>query len=259
MVLQNAKPMTNSLIKPYLKKLTLQVHPDFFHGDAIKKQHNANMLQQLYTVLDPILRPTASTMLTEPTRLTFYNKRSSTQRRRSSPTIIPGVVFATPKQPWPTIQTFFSLCQQLDISILPSDRDAVQAMIRQQTTQTPQRKPPRSLQQEFADALYKDHQQQQQQQQVTGGMILDQPLFMCDPKLNRQHVADRMAQWLPQLHPELWWGRLPTLYLSSSTRLEEDRTKGILILHDDMTLEEMNAYIQQYLPTKLKEHKDQSP
>jgi muramoyltetrapeptide carboxypeptidase LdcA involved in peptidoglycan recycling len=111
-------------------------------------------------------------------------------------------------------------------------------MIRQQTTPPGQRKPPRSLQQEFAHALYKDHQQQQQQQQqVTGEMILDQPLFMCDPKLNRQGAADRMAQWLPQLHPELWWGRLPTLYLSSSTRLEEDRAKGILILHDDMTLE----------------------
>ncbi|KAI8344305.1 hypothetical protein BC941DRAFT_464533 [Chlamydoabsidia padenii] len=253
-----AKPVATSLIKPYLKKLTLQVHPDFFHGDGIKKQHNANMLQQLYTVLDPILRPNTSTPLTEPVRLSFYNKRALQQQRRrktSCASILPGVVFSTPKQAWPTIQTFFSLCQQLDISILPSDQDAVQAMI------TPPKKKHqghRSLQQEFAEALYKEQQQQQTQGVWTRAMVLEQPFFMCDDKVDRQAAADKLVQWLPSLHPERWWGRLPTLFLSLPMD-GGDLAKGILILDDTMTLEEMDKYIRHHLDIKLKEYQGQSP
>ncbi|CAO3590042.1 unnamed protein product [Absidia cylindrospora] len=259
MVFQTTRPVAAFLIKPYLKKLTLSVHPDFFHGDKIKKQHNAEFLQQLYTILDPILRPaTASTTTAsvDPIQLNFYNKlgnevlKPKTQRRKQipRPTKTQDVVFSDPKQTWSTV----------DSSSLFADNSTSLSyrLIRMQ-------KPHISLTQEFANAFYKEQQQpqrpqqQQQQQQWSRSCIMDQKLFMWDPQLDSNHVMDKFSEWLPHLHPEQWWGKLPTLFLSAQMPPPSGQlAKGILILDDSMTMEDMNKYIQQHLKIKMKEYQD---
>ncbi|KAI8097612.1 uncharacterized protein BX664DRAFT_326799, partial [Halteromyces radiatus] len=255
------KPVATSLIKPYLKKLVLQVHPDFFVADAVKKQHNAQTLQQLYSILNPILRPSLTATLKQPVQVSFYRKQSKRSTSKQQP-MKPGVLFSHPEQMWPTIQSFFSLCEQLDVKVLPSDQNTVQDMIQQQQQQKTTHRSKRSIPpfgQEFANAFYKEQQQERPKKiEWTPSMILNEKLFMCDPSLDAQQIADKLVSWLPQLQPELWWGKLPTLYVSSSSLPSDDLAKGILILNDAMDCQDINEYLRQHLKTKLEEYQAQS-
>ncbi|ORX52416.1 hypothetical protein DM01DRAFT_1408291 [Hesseltinella vesiculosa] len=239
------------LIKPYLKKVVLKVHPDFFVKEPIKKQHNAAALQQLYTILQPVLRPeqpsTSPKRPDAPMSLSFYLKGASSMN--------PSVMFTSPRHVWPIVHDFLILCQQLHVPVNAMDLAAVQQTLDHQKRHTN----PRSLHQEFATALYQQEQRRAgQPTHWTPAMILEQPLLMCDPSIDQQRLANHLAQWLPQLTPHQWWGRLPTLVVPANTHpLPDHLCKGILVLHDSMTPKDIQAYLDTHLQRKLKEYQDQ--
>ncbi|KAI8073892.1 hypothetical protein BC940DRAFT_289451 [Gongronella butleri] len=256
-------PRAAALIKPYLNKVVLQVHPDFFVHDASKKKHNAQALQQLYDVLHPILRPQQQEThkkQSDPITLRFFRKGNKGQQQQQQ---APSVVFQAPGDVWPTVQDFFELCDHLAVPIQPSDRQAVRdtvAHLRQRL----HRHPARSLQQQFADALYQEHHRHYQnanhnENTWTPTAILRQPLLMCHPDVDQDRVATQFAQWLPHLEPARWWGILPTLIVPEHDyhrASDNTSTKGILVLHDAMTEKDIRAYLGQHLQQKLRERSE---
>src|SRR4051794_25531891 len=48
-------PMTTTLLKRYLNPFVLRTHPDFFSNHPAAKSINAASLQQLYSILNPLL------------------------------------------------------------------------------------------------------------------------------------------------------------------------------------------------------------
>lgn len=248
-----------SLIKPYLRKLVLQTHPDFFQRDPIKAKHNAASLQQLYTILNPILKqdnrskskPANEEAGHDDTNIpvAFYPKHASkaaasaaSARSRVSISFDPRPISA-----WHTAASVLDLCRQLDIKVATSDDQAVQQMISKEmaaSASNTQRSSYKSLREQFVRALYQQHQQQQPQQKVVKQHWTTQEVFnnrhlMFAPSVDKKAMASRLAQWLGELHPEKWWGQLPVLVLpaTAAASLSPDRAKGILVLTSEMNLE----------------------
>ncbi|KAI9300537.1 hypothetical protein BJ944DRAFT_291627 [Cunninghamella echinulata] len=270
------KQAAASLIKPYLKKFILQIHPDFFHHDHIKKQHNAQKLQELYTILNPILHSTKPLSTTQPKistpiSISFYKKQQQEQflqktaikkkkekKGKDDSTNTNEMIsfsFSDTQQVWPTIQHFLSLCQQANIMILQSDQEAVQSMVQQQYKKPTTTRPPLTLREEFKKALYHDEEIKNRKNinndniQWTKERVLNEKLCMYDPNIkDLNHFANQLIKWLPHLQPEKWWGKIPTLFLSSSMKKDPDliKQKDILILYEDMDLDDIQRSIQHY-------------
>ncbi|CAO3652970.1 unnamed protein product [Cunninghamella echinulata] len=276
------KQAAASLIKPYLKKFILQIHPDFFHHDHIKKQHNAQKLQELYTILNPILQSTkplstAQPKITTPLSISFYKKQQQEpllqkttikkkkekkekkdNNNNNNNNKMISFSFSDTQQVWPTVQHFLSLCQQANIMILQSDQEAVQSMIQQQQQQHYKKsttRSPLSLGEEFKKALYHDEEIKNRKNinndtfQWTKERILNEKLCMYDPNIkDLNHFTNQLIKWLPHLQPEKWWGKIPTLFLSSSMKMDPDliKQKDILILYEDMNLDDIQQSIQHY-------------
>ncbi|KAI8372800.1 uncharacterized protein BYT42DRAFT_578067 [Radiomyces spectabilis] len=228
-----------TLIKPYLKKLVLQVHPDFFHHDAVKKATNAQSLQRLYGALNPILKPTsASPSKQDACRLEFYSK---------SKKHVKGDFNASLSE-WLTVRSFFNLCHEIGVDILPSDKDIVESMVAQSTKTKKQK----SLSEEFAEALY---QQSGVPTEWTAKHILQNRLLMFDPAVDQHTVAERLSQWLPELKPHLWWNKLPVLFIASRDTLPPSPlTKGVLVFTADMQCADMAQYLKTNLSNKQQEY-----
>lgn len=235
-----------SLIKPYLRKLVLQTHPDFFQRDPIKAKHNAASLQQLYTILNPILKqddrhkskPTSEACHDDTSiPVTFYPKHDKKAASRVS------IAFdSRPMSVWHTAASVLDLCRQLDIKVATSDEQAVQQMISKAmaSSNTQQSSSYKSLREQFVRALYQQHQQQQQPSKVkhwTTQEIYNNRHLMFAPSVDKQVMASRLAQWMGELHPEKWWGQLPVLVIPATASLSPDSTKGILVLTSEMNLE----------------------
>lgn len=233
-----------AIVKPYLKKFVLKTHPDFFAKAPSQAQVNAKSLQQLYTVLDPILKssnvsrtPESSRRKGQPLRLTFHSKTNP--RQSFTGTFQEN---ATTGSPWATVQAFLKLCQQADIQVPASDIDAVRQMLaKQQATAKKKNKPAKSLTQEFAEALHKHYYYHTgpsiQKTSWTPDEILQNRLLMFGPTVNRDDWALRLSHWLPHLEPGKWWGILPTLVLPShSDEIPSELARGMLVLTGDMQL-----------------------
>lgn len=206
-----------TLIKPYLKKFILQTHPDFFQFEKIKKQTNAASLQKL----NNLLQSKSSTK--ETSRLQFFTK----QTRQSI-----SIEFDPKGTEWDHVNSFLSLCQKLNISILPSDMDIVQTELNKQQSS---KGPKKTLAQEFADELYK--QQRVNHIDWTTTDILNNPLIQFDPSINKKSMAARLCKWLPYLQPGRWWNKVPLMIISPENEIPKNLSEGIMVIYSDMTLE----------------------
>lgn len=280
-----------SLIKPYLRKLVLQTHPDFFQRDPIKAKHNAASLQQLYTILNPILQQQDNRSKSKRGNeaghddtsipVAFYPKHASNAASRVSISFDPRPISA-----WHTAASVLDLCRQLDIKVATSDDQAVHQMISKEMASSSERSSYKSLREQFVRALYQQHQQQQQQPQQqkvkhwTMQEIFNNRHLMFAPSVDKKVMASRLAQWLGELHPEKWWGQLPVLVLpaTAAASLSPDRAKGILVLTSEMDLEgnlynhvykkrtayiyffilllEMKCYLEQHVAVKKREYQE---
>ncbi|KAL0083620.1 hypothetical protein J3Q64DRAFT_1138542 [Phycomyces blakesleeanus] len=234
--------MASSLVKPYLKKFVLRTHPDFFGHDLSRKRCNEDSLQQLYTLLGPLLKKSPP-MVKEKTRLAFYDKSSQKQ--------VEGT-FDQPTSEWATLQSFLSLCKELGIPIKSSDMDTVRSMV-SQSSGTRAARMHKSLKQEFAEALYKGH-DTSFRREWTPKTVLENRLLMMGPSVDKNKMAERLCEILPQLKPEIWWGKIPVLIVSPESSLPVTLTKGMLILTSDMQCADIEQYLAANFERKHAEH-----
>ncbi|KAG0168784.1 hypothetical protein DFQ28_001933 [Apophysomyces sp. BC1034] len=237
----------NTLLKPYLKRFMLQTHPDFFSNDPIKKKVNAASLQRLHGVLNPVLNRTPNVVDKSDIRLDFYSKRSGDS-------VVVGT-FDRSGSEWTTVRSFLNLCQQVGIDIMQSDIEAVDAM--NVPPPTSHKRP--SLQQEFADALYRQHEESRvAATEWTPALVLRNPLLSFDQTVDKAKMARQLSQWLPQLRPKRWWGKIPVVVVSADTlplQPPDNLTEGILILTADMQCADMARYLETNLEKKQTEYR----
>lgn len=226
---------SNTILKPYLRKFILQIHPDFFHHDKLKKETNAASLQKLYNVLQPT--PPKSSTTQQAIKLEFFTKQQRQKKKETSKAI---VEFSAQDSEWHKTSTFFRLCQQLNIPILQSDLDIVHDMMSKELIPV-KKGSHKSLTKEFAEKLYKQHAASSTaQKEIDANDILNHKLVMFDPAVkNTKSFATNLSVWLPQLQPEKWWGKIPIMIISPGSELppQTEATKGILILKSNMKLE----------------------
>lgn len=223
--------MANKILKPYLRKFVLQTHPDFFHHDKLRKTTNAASLQSLYDLLQP---STATSRQPKSTvKLEFFIKG---QKKKDKNTV--SSVFCSHDSDWDKADSFLKLCQQANIPVLPTDLEMVQDMVKKQCFKHESAPKYKSLTKEFAEKLYKEQAFTPSKQEWTEKDILNQSLIMFDAPVNKKLTASKLSQWLPQLQPQLWWGKIPMLVLAStSDQPPKELTKGMLVIRNDMELQ----------------------
>ncbi|KAI8146262.1 hypothetical protein BJV82DRAFT_576552 [Fennellomyces sp. T-0311] len=228
-----------SLIKPYLKKLVLQTHPDFFHHDPSKSKLNSASLQQLYTLLNPLLRNEPRPKKGPTLQLEFYGKNMRHKRILAQ--------FEHGSE-WQTASALLDLCAQLDIQVAPSDREAVKTM----TTKSPSRRS--DLTKEFARAFHR--QAQEKPIEWSPDLILRNKLLTFGPSVDRQEIAIRWCDFMAELEPERWWGILPALVVTrkdATSLASSERGRGILVFTSDMGCSEIKNYLKANLDIKRRE------
>ncbi|KAI9311197.1 hypothetical protein BX666DRAFT_1072238 [Dichotomocladium elegans] len=249
-----------SLLKPYLRKLVLQTHPDFFQRNPTKGKQNAQSLQRLYAVLNPILNQGEPNdtihRAEEPMELKFYSKRKDDR-------LVTSTFDPAPPTPWHTVASLFQLCKQLDIQVQTSDEDACQAMIDAAAEKNKRRSMNyKSLRAEFARAFYENEQKgQQHDPRRTGAWTRDEILMNRQltfaSGVNRDQFASMLSKSMPQLQPRLWWGQLPILVVPpKSTLPSPERVKGILIFSSDMDTAALKDYLEAHLTSKKQEYQE---
>ncbi|KAI9469313.1 hypothetical protein BDB00DRAFT_934472 [Zychaea mexicana] len=258
-----------ALVKPYLKKLVLQTHPDFFHGDPLKGKRNAASLQQLYTILNPLLKNEQrekKLKKEQSVQLEFYGKKARKTR------IVSTFESSTNNNEWQTAASLLGLCKQLDIDVATSDMQAVQDMTQKQAAAneaTAMHKKRGGLREEFARALHKQHTMAgtaaaaARRLPWSPNLILGNRLLTFGPRVDKHAVAQQWTGCMAKLEPERWWGILPVLVVATQEdgqRLaHSERGRGILIFSSDMgcsdfiTGLEMKAYLEANLETKRNE------
>lgn len=223
--------MTNKILKPYLRKFILQTHPDFFHHDKLRKTTNAASLQSLYNILQP---STSTSKQPDSTiKLDFFIKG---QKKKDKNTV--SSIFHGQDTDWDKAESFLQLCQQVNIPVLPTDLEMVQDMVKKQFKKTESPLKYKSLTKEFAEKLHKEQTTAIPKEGWTENDILNQSLIMFDASVNKKLTASKLSQWLPQLQPQLWWGKIPLLVISSKTNQPpKELTKGMLVIKNDMELQ----------------------
>ncbi|GAN06390.1 hypothetical protein MAM1_0121d05872 [Mucor ambiguus] len=239
--------MANKILKPYLRKFVLQTHPDFFHHDKLRKTTNAASLQSLYDVLQP---STATAKQPKSTvKLEFFIKG---QKKRDKNTV--SSIFCSRDSDWDKADSFLKLCQQANIAVLPTDLEIVQDMVKKQALKLESVPKYKSLAKEFAEKLHKEQTSTPLKRDWTEKDIANQSLIMFDPSVNKKSTASKLSQWLPQLQPQLWWGKIPMLILAStSEQPPKELTKGMLVIRNDMELHDIQQYLEANLDEILKE------
>lgn len=223
--------MANKILKPYLRRFVLQTHPDFFHHDKLRKTTNAASLQSLYDVLQP--STTTSKQPTSTVKLEFFIKG---QKKKDKNTV--SSLFCSQDSDWDKADAFLKLCQQANIAVLPTDLETVQDMVKKQSLKHEPAPKYKSLTREFAEKLHKEQTSALSKQDWTEKDIVNQSLIMFDPSVNKKLAAAKLSRWLPQLQPQLWWGKIPMLVLAStSDQPPKELTKGLLVIRDGMELQ----------------------
>ncbi|KAI7906923.1 uncharacterized protein BX663DRAFT_494223 [Cokeromyces recurvatus] len=228
---------TSKLLKPYLRKFVLETHPDFFQYNSLRKQTNATSLQKLYNILQP---DKDTKFDTETIKLKFFIK-SQKKHNKELPAAV--ATFNYRDSEWNKANTFLNLCQQLNIPILQSDVDIVKEMISKELNKAIKSKPYKSLTQEFAEKLHQKYNAYTNKKWEPDD-ILKQKMIMFDPLVNQTLIAKKLCQWLPQLQPQLWWGKIPMLIISSNSDLPpKELTKDLLIFKSNMEFEDLKNYL----------------
>lgn len=217
------------LLKPYLKKFVLRVHPDFFAQNPVQQKTNAESLQKLYALLDTDSHSNHNRTPTIPTQLTFHDKQQ--------PDLIVKTTVDLRTSPWNNAHLLFELFDKLGISIDPSDRATVQGMVKKQAARKSQR-PAKSISDELMAAL---RERGVSTKSITIDQVLANPLLMVHPKVNHLEYAARLHRCIPALQPERWWRKVPTLVVPKQLHADiEKEGHGIIVFSEDMRYEGMS-------------------
>lgn len=223
--------MNKTILKPYLRKFILQIHPDFFHNDPFRKKVNAASLQKLYNVLQP---EQANAAKATSCQLEFYVKQQQ-NKKKEKPKAIGRFDFNDSE--WTKTNSFLHLCNQVDIPILQSDLDIVNDMLLKESSKDKPKNQYKSLTKEFAERLYKQHNKPSKAADWEASQILGHKLVMFDPQVSKKTFSNTLSLWLPQLQPERWWGKVPLMVISPDSELPpRELTRGILVIKSDMEL-----------------------
>ncbi|KAG2233285.1 hypothetical protein INT48_001597 [Thamnidium elegans] len=189
-------------------------------------------------------------------QLEFFTKQQKlSKKKKERPQAV--VQFNDNDSEWNKTHSFFNLCKQVDIPVLQSDLDIVNDMISQELNRNKPKGQYKSLTKEFAERLYKQHNELSTNKPVewTPNQILQQKLVLFDPAVNKKLVANQLCTWLPQLHPERWWGKVPIMVISPESELPpKELTTGILVIKSDMKLEDVKEYFDTCLDDIIKEN-----
>ncbi|GAA5800211.1 hypothetical protein HPULCUR_005636 [Helicostylum pulchrum] len=176
-------------------------------------------------------------------QLEFFTKQQKlSKKKKERPQAV--IQFNGNDSEWNKTHSFFNLCKQVDIPVLQSDLDIVNDMISQELNRNKPKGQYKSLTKEFAERLYKQHNELSINKPVewTPNQILQQKLVLFDPAVNKKLLANQLCTWLPQLHPERWWGKVPIMVISPESELPpKELTTGILVIKSNMKLEVAGA------------------
>ncbi|KAI9287342.1 hypothetical protein BC943DRAFT_319568 [Umbelopsis sp. AD052] len=268
---QNSAKAVNALLKPYIRRIILKTHPDYFAHDVKKKKINQASFQNLQNVLAPILqerfRDSENIKTENAVKLEFYLKNSKVNGKLSK--IEHTLPISSPKSSldlWTTTTSILDLCRKIGIQVMPSDIDAAEKMIsslsKQDYSPSHARKPAPSLSQIFANELY----QSPIAQNVTDinyrhpKLPLDQnELLFFQPHMNpkiKESMKSKLQQALPMLCPERWWQKVPLLCVEDEQDISGIDVSGILVFTANMSTKDMQNCIEKNLDLKHKEYQE---
>ncbi|CAO3680719.1 unnamed protein product [Umbelopsis ramanniana] len=267
----NSAKAVRSLLKPYIRRIILKTHPDYFTHDVKIKKINQASFQTLQSVLAPILQErfrNAESSNTENTvKLEFYVKNSTVNSRLSRVEHkLPISSMNSTLGLWTTTTSILDLCRKMGIQVMPSDIDAAEKMIsslsEQRSVSSNARKPAPSLSQIFANELYRSP----LAQNVTdisnrrSKLQLDKnELLFFQPQMHpriKESMKSNLQQALPVLCSERWWQKVPLLCVEDDQEITGIDTSGILVFTADMSTKDMQNYIEENLDTKQKEYEE---
>jgi Domain of unknown function (DUF4460) len=246
----NSAKAVKSLLKPYIRRILLKTHPDYFTHDVKKKKINQASFQTLQNVLAPILqerfRDTENNRTEHAVKLEFYVKNSTVNSRLSKiEHTLPISSLKSTLDLWTTTTSILDLCRKIGIQVMPSDVDAAEKMInslsKQHSSPSYARKPAPSLSQIFANELY----QSPLAQNVTDisnrrpKLQLDKnELLFFQPHMNpkiKESMKSHLQQALPTLCPERWWQKVPLLCVEDEQDINGIDVSGILVFTANMS------------------------
>ncbi|KAG2176236.1 hypothetical protein INT43_005470 [Umbelopsis isabellina] len=262
----SAHSALKSLVRPYVKRILLKTHPDYFAQDTVKKKINAASLQSLQNVLSPLLKGSAQNTTKahseKPTKLDFYVKNGGNRSILKVEHKFPTSHAISIVEKWYTAASLLELCKKIGIQVMPSDIDAIQSMIdtlnKESAAAKRGRAPPLSLTQVFADELYRSHNMDPASimpEQTTS--IADNELLFFPPKMSEKSKAimvEKLQKALPLLRPNRWWRKIPIVIVDDIADIDEIDTAGILVFAPNMSIEDMAAYVESSLATKEEEY-----
>ncbi|KAJ2960713.1 hypothetical protein NQZ79_g3908 [Umbelopsis isabellina] len=245
----SAHSALNSLLRPYVKRILLKTHPDYFAQDIVKKKINAASLQSLQNVISPLLKGTAQNTTKDnfekPTKLDFYVKNGGNSSISKVEHKFPTANAISDVEKWYIAASLLELCKKIGIQVMPSDIDATQSMIdtlnKESSVAKRNRIAPPSLTQIFADELYRSHKMDSASSKPEQIMsIADNELFFFPPKMSERSKAimvKKLEKALPVLHPDRWWRKIPLVVVEDIADIDEIDTSGILVFAPNMSIE----------------------
>lgn len=245
----SAHSALKSLLRPYVKRILLKTHPDYFAHDNVKKKINAASLQSLQNVITPLLKETVPNTTKghseKPTKLDFYVKNGGNSSILKVEHKFPTNYATSMVEMWYTAASVLELCKKIGIQVMPSDIDAIQSMIdtlnKESSAAKRHRAPPLSLTQVFADELYRSQNMDSASIRLEQSIsIADNELFFFSPKMNEKSKAimvEKLQKALPMLHPNRWWRKIPVVVVEDIADIDEIDTAGILAFAPNMSIE----------------------
>lgn len=276
-----------SLLKPYVRRILLKTHPDYFSRDAKKKKINQASFQSLQNVLNPILQEKHvepdSGGSENSVKLEFFVRNIGNRKLSKVEHLLPISLPTSALDMWTTTTSIFDLCRKIGIQVMPSDVDAAQNMIdilsEQRSASSYSRKPMPSLTQIFADELYQSpiarHVTSIDKSDSKMGLENNELLYF-QPHMGiktKETMKKKLELALPNLQPSRWWRKVPLLCVEDENEVCDIDVSGILVFTAKMTaqgkcftsscvlfglilidIEDMQKYLKENLATKEKEY-----
>jgi hypothetical protein len=246
----NSAKAVRSLLKPYIRRILLKTHPDYFTHDVKIKKINQASFQTLQNVLAPILQERFSNVESSNTehsvKLEFYVKNSTVNSRLSRVEhTLPISLLNSTLDLWTTTTSILDLCRKIGIQVMPSDVDAAEKMVsnlsKQRSVSSNARKPAPSLSQIFANELYRSplaqnvtdiSNKRSKLQLDKNELLFFQP--QMHPKI-KESMKSNLQQALPVLCPERWWQKVPLLCMEDDRDIMGIDASGILVFTANMS------------------------
>ncbi|KAH8555409.1 hypothetical protein BGW37DRAFT_516329 [Umbelopsis sp. PMI_123] len=223
----------------------------------------------LQNVVGPILQERLGHIENDSTEhgvnLEFYVKSNTVNRRPSR--IEHTLPTSSPKSTldmWATTTSILELCRKIGIQVMPSDVNAAEKMVsslsKQHSKSSHARASAPSLSQIFADELY----QSPIARHVTDTNghrpklhLENNDLLFFQPQMNpkiKEAMKSNFQSALPMLHPERWWQKIPILCVENGQDINGIDVSGMLVFTANMSIKDMQKYIEDNLESKLKEY-----